>query len=174
MYAMNYFFACLVPLIFLSSFLFAAFKKVHIYSSFTEGVKGAIPLIVSIFPYIATVTILSKLLQVSGVEALLSQWLAPFFKNIGIPEEVAPLIFIKPLSGSGSIAVLTEILTKYGVDSFAGKCACVIYGSSETVFYIGAVYFAGLQRKKMPVALGISLFAYLASVLLACFLCKIM
>ncbi len=171
---MNYIFACLVPLIFLSSFLFAAFKKVHIYNSFTEGVKGAIPLIISIFPYIATVTMLSKLLQVSGLGDTLARLLAPFFDSMGVPKEISSLILIKPLSGSGAIAVLTEILTEYGVDSFAGKCACVIYGSSETVFYIGAVYFAGIQRKKMPIALGISLFAYLASVLLACFLCKIM
>ena len=171
---MNRFFVILVPLIFLSSFAFAMYKKVPIYDSFTQGIKNAIPLVVSVFPYIAAVTMLAKLIEVSGMEEQISLWLAPVLDKMGIPNEIAPLLFIKPLSGSGSIAVLTEILDKYGVDSFAARCACVISGASETIFYIGAVYFAGIQRKKLNIALGISLFAYLASVILACFLCKIM
>lgn len=171
---MTYFLAILVPLLFFGSFAFALFRKVRVYDSFTEGIKGAIPLVVSVFPYVAAVTMLAKLLEVSGAGDKLAEWLAPFFNAVGVPEEIAPLILIKPLSGSGSIAVLTEILDLYGVDSFASRCACVLYGASETVFYIGAVYFAGIKRKKINVALGISLFAYLASVVLACFLCRIM
>ena len=171
---MNYFFAFIIPCIFLFSFLFALFKKVRVYDSFTEGIKGAIPLILSIFPYIAAVTMLAKLLEISGAGDTISKWLAPFYAFVGVPQEIAPLVLIKPMSGSGSIAVLTEILEKFGVDSYVGRCACVVYGSSETIFYIGAVYFAGLKRKKFNVALGISLLSYLASVVLACFLCKIM
>ena len=171
---MTNFFAILVPLIFIASFLFAVYRKVRVYDSFTEGIKSAIPLVVSVFPYVAAVTMLAKLLETSGLGNQLATWLTPFFRSIGIPEEIAPLILIKPLSGSGSIAVLTEILDKYGVDSFAARCSCVIYGASETMFYIGAVYFAGIKRKKINLALGISLFAYLASVIFACALCKIM
>jgi spore maturation protein B len=117
---------------------------------------------------------LSKALEVSGVGDWLALRLAPFFHALGIPQEIAPLILIKPLSGSGSIAVLTEILNHYGVDSFAARCACVVCGSSETIFYIGAVYFAGIKRKKINIAIAISLLAYLLSVVFACFLCKIM
>ncbi len=171
---MKYVFPLIIPLIFLLSFAFALFRKVRVYDSFTEGMKGAIPLIVSIFPYIAAVTMLAKLLEISGLEAALSNWLAPVFNFSGVPQEIAPLVLIKPLSGSGSIAVLTEILDKCGVDSYAGRCACVIYGSSETIFYIGAVYFAGLKRKKLNAAILIALVAFLASVIFACFLCKIM
>ncbi len=171
---MKYFFPFVIPVIFLLSFLFASFKKVRVYSSFTEGIKGAIPLIVSIFPYIAAVTMLAKLLEVSGVGAFLTKKLSPVFSAVGVPKEIASLVLIKPLSGSGSIAVLTEILDLYGVDSYIGRCACVIYGSSETIFYVGAVYFAGLKRKKLNTAIVISLFSYLISVIFACFLCKIM
>lgn len=171
---MNYFLALFVPIIFLASFIFALFKKVKLYDSFTEGVKGAIPLILSIFPYIATVAMLSCLLEVSGLEKTVTNFLQPVFGFLGIPEEIAPLLFVKPLSGSGSIAVLSDILSTYGVDSYISRCACVAYGSSETIFYIGAVYFAGIKRKKLPLALFISVFATLLSVVLCCFLCRFM
>ncbi len=171
---MNYVFALTVPLLFLVSFIFALVKKVPLYDSFTEGVKGAIPLVLSIFPYIASVTMLTLLLEVSGVESRLIQWLTPLFSFFGVPAEIAPLLFVKPLSGSGAIAVLSDVLTKYGVDSYIARCACVAYGSSETIFYIGAVYFAGLKRKKMTLALAIAVFSYLVSVLLCCFLCRFM
>lgn len=171
---MNYVLAIIVPLLFLLSFAFALFRKVRIYDSFTNGVKNAIPLVTSIFPYIVSVTMLTKLLEVSGLEKQLSSILAPLFSFTGIPNEIAPLILVKPLSGNGAIAVLSEILERFGVDSFAGRCACVVYGSSETIFYIGAVYFAGLKRKKLSLAIAIALLSYLLSVILGCFLCRIL
>ena len=171
---MKYILAWTIPLIFLTSLLFAIFRKVKVYDSFTEGAKGAIPLILSIFPYIAAVTMLSMFLEVSGLESILHRWFTPVYRLVGIPQELAPLVFIKPLSGSGSIAVLGEILEKYGVDSYIGRCACVLYGSSETVFYIGAVYFAGVKRKKLTAALVIALVSFVISVIFGCFLCKFM
>ena len=170
---MSYILAFLIPSIFLVSFVFALFKKVRVYDSFTEGMKGAIPLIISIFPYIAAVTMLSKLLEVSGLGDRLAEWLSPLFSFCNVPEEIAPLVLIKPLSGSGAIAVISDILEIYGPDSYISRCACVLYGSSETVFYIGAVYFAGLKRKNLNTALGISLFCYFFSVVFACLLCRI-
>ncbi len=169
---MNYALAIIVPLLFLLSFLYALRKKVKLFDCFTDGVKGAIPLVTSIFPYIATVAMLSKLFEVSGMEQALSKWLSPLFSFTGIPSEITPLLLVKPLSGSGAIAVLSDILTRYGVDSYIARCACVAYGSSETIFYIGAVYFATLQRKKLSLALGIAVFSYLLSVVLCCFLCR--
>ncbi len=171
---MKYVFPLILPTIFLLSFVFALFRRVRVYDSFTEGIKGAIPLILSIFPYIAAVTMLSKLLELSGLGTTLTKWLSPLFSFTGVPQELAPLVLIKPLSGSGAIAVLTEILETQGVDSYAGRCACVIYGSSETIFYIGAVYFAGLKRKKLNAAVLIALISFLLSVIFACFLCKIL
>ena len=98
----------------------------------------------------------------------------PLFRGLGIPQEIAELVLIKPLSGNGSTAVLSDILTRYGPDSYAARCACVAYGSSETVFYIGAVYFSQVKQKKFTGALIISLLSYFASVVLCCFLCKIL
>ena len=171
---MTHFFVLIIPLIFLFSFTFALFRKVRVYDSYVAGVKSAPPLILSLFPYIAAVTMLSMLLTVSGLGAKLAEWLSPIFSALGIPQEIAPLVLIKPLSGSGSIAVLSDILERYGADSYISRCACVVYGSSETVFYIGAVYFAGIKRKNFNTALIISLLSFLASVVFACFLCRIL
>lgn len=171
---MNYFFALLIPLIFIASFLFASIKKVKVYDSFVGGAKKAIPLIISIFPYLAAVTMLSTLLEVSGLNALFARWLAPVFSFFGVPTEIAPLILIKPMSGSGSIAMLAELLEKYGVDSYIARCACVAHGASETIFYVGAVYFSGLKRKRLSAALLISVFAYLSAVVFGCMFCLIL
>ena len=169
---MTRFLPLIIPIIFLCSFAFAIFRKVRVYESFAEGIKSAIPLILSIFPYIAAITMLSKLLEISGLGPKIADFLSPVFTFTGIPEEIAPLLLVKPLSGSGGIAVLSEILEKYGADSYISRCACVIYGSSETIFYVGAVYFAGLKRKKLNIALLIALLSFLLSAVFACFLCR--
>ena len=171
---MNRFFASLIPTIFILSFLYAYKKKVKIYDAFTDGAKGAIPLVTTVFPYIACVMMLSELFSVSGLEEKTLQLIQPVFKVFGVPEEIAPLILMKPLSGNGSIAVLSDILNTYGADSYISRCACVAYGSSETIFYIGAVYFAGIKRKKLTLALVISLFSYFLSLTVCCALCRIM
>lgn len=92
---------------------------------------------------------LTKLFEVSGLENKLVQLLAPLFRGLRYPEEIARLVLIKPLSGNGSTAVLSDILSRYGADSYVARCACVAYGSSETVFYIGARLFLRGQTKKV-------------------------
>lgn len=167
------YFAFVVPIVIFSSLIFAVARRVRVYDSFTEGVKKAIPLVLSVFPYIATVLMLVRLLEASGLDERLVHFFAPVFRLFSIPEEIAELILVRPLSGSGGTALLSEIINRYGADSYPARCACVISGASETVFYIGAVYFAGLKRKKLPAALLIALFSYFASVVLCCLLCKI-
>ena len=169
---MTHLFALTVPVLFLLSFLFALFKKVKLYDSFTEGVKGAIPLILSIFPYIATVAMLSCLLEVSGLEKTLARFFQPLFSLLGIPEELAPLLFVKPLSGSGAVAILADVYKNYGADSYVGKCASCIFSASETVFYVGAVYFSLCKNKKFPLVIAISIISFFATCIFACFICK--
>lgn len=174
MYAMNTFFALIIPILFILSFVYAAIKKVRVYDAFTTGAGKAFPMVVSIFPYVAVVTLLARLLTVSGVEEKLLSFLSPLFTALGIPQEIAGLVLIKPLSGSGSVAMLADVLNRYGVDSFIARAACVVCGSSETVFYVATVYFAGIKRKKLPLAIAFALIAYLLSVALCCALCRIM
>ena len=162
----------IIPLLFLALFLYALIKKIKLYDSFTEGVKEAVPLVLSLFPYLAAILMLSELFEQSGLSGFLTSALAPCFRALGIPPEISKLVLLKPFSGSGSTALLSEILNTYGADGYISRCACVAYGSSETVFYISAVYFVGIKNKKLFRPVVISLIANFASVVLGCFLCR--
>lgn len=164
----------LIPVLFLSVFLYAAVKKVKVYDSFVTGVKGALPLLLSIFPYIAAVLMMTELLEQSGVSDAILKFLEPLFQALGIPKEIGKLILLKPFSGSGSTALVDEIIASYGADSRIARCACVCYGSSETVFYIGAVYFSTVKEKKLALPIAISLFSSLIATIFGCFLCRIL
>ena len=151
--------AYFIPVLFLVIYLYSAVKKVKPYEAFTQGAKSAIPFAVNIFPYLVSIFVLTELFEASGLSNIISNFISPFFKILGIPKELTKLVLIKPFSGNGALAILTEIFNEYGVDSYLARCACVIYGSSETVFYIAAVYFAGAKTKKLFVPIIISLFA---------------
>lgn len=166
--------AYFIPVIFIAIFLYSILKKVKLYDAFTEGAKSAIPFAINIFPYLASIFVLTELFEVSGLSDLISNFLSPVFSILGIPRELTKLVLIKPFSGSGSLAVLSEIYSNFGVDSYIARCASVIYGSSETVFYIAAVYFANAKTKKLTAPIIISLFASFASCIFACFICKIL
>ena len=163
-----------IPLLFLTIFIVAFIKKIKVYDTFIEGAKDAIPFAVNLFPYLVCIFILTNLFEVSGITAFLTKVLSPVFSFFGIPKELTSLVLIKPFSGSGALATLSEIFNTYGVDSYLSRCACVIYGSSETVFYIAAVYFAGAKKRNLTTPILISLFAGLVSNVFACFICKIM
>lgn len=162
-----------IPILFLVIFIYSSVKKVKPYDCFVEGVKSAVPFTVGIFPYLVSIFILCELFEISGISKILTNFLSPLFTLLGIPKELTKLVLIKPFSGSGSLAVLTEIFNIYGVDSYLSRSACVIYGSSETVFYVASVYFAGSKTKNLTKPIIISLFANFVSCVFACFICKI-
>lgn len=162
-----------IPILFLIIFFFAILKKVKPYDAFTLGAKSAIPFAMSIFPYLVSIFVLTELFEISGLSNALSSLLSPFFRFLGIPKELTKLVLIKPFSGNGALALLNEIYLTYGVDSYLARCASVIYGSSETVFYVAAVYFANAKTKKLTAPILISLLASFCSCVFACFICLI-
>ena len=167
---MNYF----IPVLFLAIFIVAIIKKVKPYDAFTLGAKSAIPFAVSIFPYLVSIFVLTELFEVSGLSNAVTTLLSPLFNLLGIPTELTKLVLIKPFSGSGALAILTEIYQTYGVDSYLSRCASVIYGSSETVFYVAAVYFAGAKTKNLTKPILISFFASFCSGVFACCICLVL
>jgi spore maturation protein B len=137
-----------VPFIFAFVLIFALIKKVDIFSEFIEGVKEGVKTISEVFPALFTLVLSVGLFRASGGAALLSRAISPLTGLLGLPEEVVPLMLLRPFSGSGATAVYEGILTDVGPDSFAGRVASVMLGSSETTFYVIAVYFAATKVKK--------------------------
>ena len=166
--------ALIIPIIFIAVFIFAAVKKVNIYQSFTEGIEEAFKFTVSLLPCLAAVFMMCELFEVSHLSDGLTNLLSPVFGFLGIPPELTKLVLIKPFSGSGSLAYLNDIIERYGADSYIARCACVCFGSSETVFYISAVYFAGLKVKKLAMPIVCVLVATFVSTIVACLVCRVM
>lgn len=161
-----------VPGVILITVIIGAIKKISVYDSFIEGIKEAISLTFSLLPYLMSIFILLEVFEKSGVNIYISKYLGSFFKLFGIPEELSELIIIRPISGSGSLGVLEKILTDYGGDSYVGKCASVICGCNDTIFYIVAVYTSGCKEKKAFAAIIISVIASFIGVIVSCFICK--
>ena len=166
--------ALIIPIIFIAVFICAAVKKVNIYQSFTEGIEEAFRFTVSLLPCLAAVFMMCELFEVSRLSDALTNLLSPLFGFLGIPPELTKLVLIKPFSGSGSLAYLSGIIERYGADSYIARCACVCFGSSETVFYISAVYFAGLKVKKLALPIICVLLSTLVSTIIACLVCRIL
>ncbi|MDE7379621.1 MAG: hypothetical protein K2N14_01090 [Clostridia bacterium] len=164
----------LIPLLFIAVFVYAAIKKVNIFSSFTRGTGEAVKFVFTLAPLLAGTFIMCELFERSHLSDAITNFLSPFFGALGVPSELSKLILIKPFSGSGSLTYLTGIIAEYGADSYIARCACVLYGSSETAFYISVVYFASCKQKKRALPLLIILFATFISTIVACLLCRIM
>ncbi len=166
--------AYIIPVLILVLLVYGGVKRVGVYDCFTEGAKEAGKLIISIFPYIAAIYIGVQLFKASGAGAALADFLEPVMSLIGIPKELTELIIIRPLSGSGSLALLEEIFAEYGPDSYVARCASVIIGSSDTVFYIAAVYFSTTKVKHLRYAIPVALFATFIGAIFACLICRLL
>ena len=165
--------AYVLPAFIALNFLVGALRRVPVFDAFLEGAKGALSLAGQIFPYLAAVLIAVTLFRESGLAHNLATFLSPALRLIGIPPELTELIVVRPMSGSGSLGLLSEVYRLYGADSYPARAASVIVGSSETVFYVCAVYGAG-KVKKYKGALAIALFATFAGTVISCLLCRLM
>ncbi len=163
-----------IPAIFILVITAAVIKRVNVFSSFSRGAGEAVKFVFTLMPLLACTFIMCELFERSHLSDALSRALSPAFGFLGVPSELSKLILIKPFSGSGSLAYLTQIIGEYGADSYISRCACVLYGSSETVFYISVVYFAKCAKKRRPLAILIILLATFISTIISCLLCRIM
>ena len=164
----------ILPVLFVCLFAYCIYKRVNTYDHFVKGAKGAIKLVVDIFPFIASILIAVALLRVSGITDFLASLLSPVFNLLGIPSELCELVLLRPFTGSGSYGILESIFTTYGADSYISRCACVIMGCSETIFYVATVYISQTRVKKLLYAIPIALICSLVGTIFACLLCRIM
>ncbi|MCX6137034.1 MAG: spore maturation protein [Ignavibacteriales bacterium] len=148
------------------------FKKVKVYEVFIEGSKEGFGVAIKIIPYLVAMLFAIGIFRYSGAMDLLTAALSFITKPIGMPAEVLPLAILRPLSGSGSLGLMTELMKTHGPDSFIGVLASTMYGSSETTFYILAVYFGAVGIKNTRHALPAGLIADLFGMLGALFICR--
>lgn len=163
-----------LPVILIVVFLAATIKTKKPYDGFVKGAEKAFSLVLSIFPYLAATFIVTELFEKSGLSSAIIDLSADFFKFFGIDKALVPLVLLKPFSGSGSLAILSDIMKNYGADAYVSRCAATIYGCSETVFYVGAVYYSKCKNKPTVLPFIISLTANFISVVFACFICRIL
>ena len=143
----------LVPLLLLSASLFALRKQENSYDLLLQGSADGLKLLVTLIPTLILLLTAVTMLRASGAMESISNLLKPVFQFFGIPAETAILVLIRPISGSAALAVGTDLMAQYGVDSTIGKTAAVMLGSTETTFYTVSVYFgaAGIKKSRYTV-----------------------
>lgn len=149
-------------------------KGVDIYSAFVEGAIDGAKSALKIFPYILAIIFAINLFIQSGAEAFIVDILTPITALVGFPTELLSLSIVKPLSGGGSLGVFQTILDNYGADSFIGRSASVIMGSSETIFYTTAVYFGSVGITNYRYTIKVGLLSHAATIFAALIVCKLM
>ena len=163
-----------LPVLFLALFVYCIFKRINTYDHFVKGAKGAIQLVIDIFPFVASILIAVALLRVSGITDFVARLLSPVFGWFEIPPEVCELVLLRPFTGSGSYGILENIFETYGVDSFVSRCACVMMGCSETIFYVATVYISQTKVKRLFYAIPVALVCSFVGTIVACLLCRFM
>ncbi len=157
----------IVPIIILTVFVVAIIRKVNIFDEFIAGAEEGLKTSFEILPALILLMTCVGVFKASGGQQIFSKAILPFTDMIGFPEECTPLIFIRPLSGSGALGVFDSIISQYGPDSFPGRIAATMMGSTETTFYTVAVYFGAVKIRKtryaIPAALVGDLTGFIAS-----------
>ena len=163
-----------IPLIVLLFVIYGAIKKVKLYEVFVEGAKEGFQVAVKIIPYLVAMLVAIGIFRAGGGMDLLVKILKPITDLIGMPGEVMPMALMRPLSGSGSIGLMSDLMAKHGADSFIGVLSSTILGSTETTFYVIAVYFGAVNIKKIRHSLAAGLIADVAGILGALFIVRLL
>ena len=128
--------------------VFGLIKKVPLFDAFVIGAKDGIKTLLKIAPTLVGLIVAVDMLKASGATNMLCEAVTPLADALGFPKEIVPMVLLRPISGGGSTALLTNIYKDYGPDSFAGQVASVLAGSTETTFYAIAIYFGSVGVKK--------------------------
>jgi len=154
--------------------LYAFGRGVPIYSEFIEGAKEGFQTALRIIPYLVAMLVAIAVFRESGALDFLKFLLSPILGLLQIPSEMLPMVLMRPLSGSGSLAVLSDMIKQFGPDSLLTYTAATIYGSAETTFYVIAVYFGSVGITRIRHAIFAGLLADLAGAVAAVFVCRLL
>lgn len=146
--AINLFSVWLIPLIILIVLTYGLIKKVPVYETFVDGAKDGLKVSVNIVPYLIAIIVAVSMFRASGAIELIQQALSGLLDAIKVPADLLPVMVVRSLSGSAVLGMFSDIVHQYGPDSYPAKLAAVMVGSSETTFYVLAVYFGSVGIKK--------------------------
>ncbi len=163
-----------IPLLFVVFLGWGLVKKVKVYEVFVEGAKDGFTVAIKIIPYLVAMLAAIGIFRASGAMELLTTLMSPLTSLIGMPPETLPMALMRPLSGSGSLGIMTELMKVHGPDSFIGVLASTMYGSSETTFYVLAVYFGSVGIKNTRHAVPVGIIADVAGMLAAVWIVNLM
>ncbi len=161
-----------LPTIIIGFPLYALFKRVPVYEEFVVGAKEGFGVAVNIIPYLVAILFAIAMFRASGALDFLIEGVRPALTAIGIPPEVLPMAIVRPLTGSGSAGIMLDLINRYGEDSLIVKIAATMYGSSETTFYVIAVYFGAVNVRKTRHAVPAGLIADFTGVVMAVYVVK--
>lgn len=166
----NYITKSIIPIIVLVIITYGMIKGKKVYEWFIEGAKDGLKVCLNIFPYLLAMLVAVNIFREAKLLDLVNNLIAPVGRVIGLPKEIVPLVLVKPLSGSGAVGVLTDILSNYGADSKVGLIASVIMGTTETIFYTISVYYGAVKIKNIRHTLWVAILADITAVIVSIFM----
>src|SRR5690625_4578322 len=154
-----------IPCFLLVVLLVASWKRIPAYELFVEGGKEGVKMAFSLLPFLVGMIVSISILRSSGALEAFVHLISPLLSFLGIPPEIIPLALIRPISGTGALGMTAELISTYGPDSFIGRLASTMQGSTDTTLYILTIYFGSVQIKKMGYALKVGLLADLVGII---------
>ena len=164
----------ILPIILLIVLTVALVKKIPVYEQFTEGAKDGFKISIKIIPYLVAIIVGISMFRASGAIDIIAKIMAPLLSKFHIPSDILPLMIVRSLSGSGALGIFSDIANNAGPDAYSTKLAAVMLGSSETTFYVLAVYFGAVGISKIRYALIIGLLADFIGIVAAVLVCSLM
>lgn len=161
-----------IPLVLLLVPLIGVIKKVKVYEVFTDGAKEGFETAVKIIPYLVAMLVAIGMFRASGAMDYLVSMLSPVTSLIGMPAEVLPAALMRPLSGSGTLGIVTDLIKHHGADSLIGRISSTMFGSTETTFYVLAVYFGSIGISKSRHAVIAGLIGDAVGLIVAVLICR--
>lgn len=156
-----------IPTIIIGFPLYGLYKRVPVYEEFVTGAREGFQVAVNIIPYLVAILFAVAMFRASGAMDFMVAGLRPLLGPLGFPPEVLPMAITRPLTGSGSAAIMLDLINQYGADSLIVKMAATMFGSSETTFYVIAVYFGAVNIRKTRHAVPAGLLADVSAAILS-------
>ena len=163
----------ITPVIILLVICFGVYKSKNTYDFFVDGAAESIKMTFDIMPNIIGIMVAMSMLKASGAINMIAYALSPVLKIIGMPAEIVPLAFLRPISGSGALGIVDDILKTSGPDSYAGRIASIMMGSTETTFYTVAVYYGAAKVKNIRHTLVAALAADITAIICSIIVCRL-